>query len=163
MSAQIATPDRPVPAVGAAEFLKFSYAALSVDPSALAGANSQLKVILGEDYAGLKANRDARDGADSYHLTILGPRELRQLNRALKGTGKRIELPAGPIGFEILGIGSAANERSRSWFAVCRSEAVAAWRSALELPDHDLHITLAFGAGGDVHGEPKGISSLISI
>lgn len=155
------TPDRPRAAVGRAELLNFSYVALPVEPELVAPLNSELRAILGEDYAELKGNRDSRDGEDRYHMTVIAPKEFRTLKRSLKS--KRLQIPDGPLAFEILGIGSAASERSRAWFAVCRSEAVAAWRSELKLPAHDLHITLAFGAGGDVHGEPKGIGSLIAV
>ena len=154
------TPARPLAAVGRAELLNFSYVALTVDPETVAPLNAELRGVLGEDYAELKGNKDSRDGADRYHMTVIAPKEFRALKRKLRS--KRLQLPEAPISYEVLGIGTAQHERSQAWFAVCRSEAVAAWRSELELPAHDLHITLAFGAGGDVHGEPKGIDSLLT-
>lgn len=161
MDSSTITPDRPRAAVGRAKLLKFSYVALTVDPELIIPLNRELQVLLGDDYAELKGNRDSRDGEDRYHMTVVAPGEFRALKRTPES--KRLQIPEEPIPFEILGIGTAAHERSRAWFAVCRSEAVAAWRSDLGLPAHDLHITLAFGAGGDVHGEPKGISSLIAV
>lgn len=158
----MATAATPLRATGTAELLKFSYVALSVEASQLAPLSVGLEEILGEDYAELKANRDARDGEGRYHMTAIEPREFRKLSKELKAQGRRLELPQGPIELEILGIGTAESGNSQTWFAVCRSEAVAAWRSALELPPKDLHITLAFGAGGDVHGVAKGVSSLIA-
>lgn len=155
------TPDRPLAAIGRAKLLNFSYVALTVDAEIVAPLNSELQYLLGEDYAELKGNRDSRDGEGRYHMTVIAPKEFRSLKRTLKS--KRLQFPEGPMAFEVLGIGTAAHERSRAWFAVCRSEALAAWRGDLKLPAHDLHITLAFGAGGDVHGEPKGIDSLIAV
>lgn len=154
------TPEQPRAAVGRAKLLNSSYVALTVDPAEIAPFNGVLRTILGHDYSELKGNRDSRDGVDRYHLTVIAPKEFRSLKKILKS--KRLQLPEDPLGFEILGIGTAASENSRSWFAVCHSEALAAWRSELKLPAKDLHITLAFGPGGDVHGVSKGIDSLIT-
>lgn len=161
MNIRSIAPDRPRAGIGRAKLFHGSFVALTVDPELISSLNGALKSILGDDYAELKGNKDSRDGAGHYHMTVIAPREFRGLKKVLKS--KRLQIPQDPIGFEVLGIGTAAHERSRAWFAVCRSEALAAWRSELKLPAHDLHITLAFGAGGDVHGEPKDISSLITV
>lgn len=162
MTSELTTPQRPLAARGEAVILKGSYVALSVDPASLGALSTELETILGEDFEELKANRDSRDGASSYHMTAIEPREFRKLAKELKGSGQRLELPSGPLALELIGIGTAESESSQAWFAVCRSESVAAWRKALGLPAKDLHITLAFGAEGDVHGAPKGIDSLIT-
>lgn len=151
---------KPLPLAGELEILSHSYVGISLDRLSLQPVLEELSSILGDELAELQGNKFGRDGKDSYHMTVVAPREFRLLRKSLGG---RIQLPREPMAIEILGIGSATSERSRAWFAVCRSEAVAAWRSELKLPAHDLHITLAFGAGGDVHGEPKGIGSLISV
>ena len=153
----------PIAASGAAAVLKHSYVALAVDAASLAPLAAELQAILGEGYAELRGNRDARDSAGHYHLTALEPREFRTIVKQKRAAGSRLELPSGELPIEILGIGTAVSETSQAWFAVCHSEAVAAWRSTLELPAKDLHITLAFGAGGDVHGAPKGIGSLLTV
>lgn len=147
---------------GVAEVLNHSYVALTFEPKALGPFNKKLEALLGESYAELKQHRDLRDGADSYHLTAVTPAEFRQLKKALKNEGKRVELPTEPFDVELLGIGYGESESSACWFAICTSPAVAAWRESLELPPKDLHISLAFDAGGDVHGVPKGVSSLLA-
>lgn len=163
MDSKLTPPAGRSAAAGKAELLKYSYVALAVESSALEHLNRELKGILGEAYADLKSNRDDRDGGpSSYHMTVIAPSEFRQLKKALKKDGQRLEIPREPFGFEILGIGTAENEQSSCWFAVCNSASVAAWRKSLDLPPKDLHITLAFGAEGDVHGVPKGISSLLT-
>lgn len=163
MTAIAPTPSKPFRASGSAELLNFAYGALRVEAEILNPLNAELKLILGEDFDELKGHKDSRDGAGSYHMTILTPREYRGLRKSLKARAQELKLPEGPVAFEIVGIGTAESESSQTWFAVCRSEAVAAWRSALELPAHDLHITLAFEAEGDVHGVPKDVSTLIAV
>lgn len=153
----------PLAAQGELELLKWSYLGIVVDPEAVAPLNRSLEVMLGEEFLAAKANRDERDGAGHYHMTVVTPAEYRPLRRARKKSGKGLGLPQHPFGFEIVGVGAAATEDSRAWFALCRSEALQDLRSALELPPHDLHITLAFGAGGDVHGVSKGTDSLITV
>ena len=146
---------------GYAEVLKYSYVAVSVDPSAMESLNRSLEGILGENFATLKANRDDRDGF-RYHMTVMRPKEFRTLKKELKAHCQVITIPSEACDFEILGIGSAKSDLSETWFAVCRSEVVDAWRNAQGLAPLDLHITLAFGAGGDVHGVSKGVETLLA-
>jgi len=153
--------EQPLTVSGTAKVLKGSYAALSVDAAALQPLDSQLRTVLKGDFEELKSYRDLRDGEDSYHMTIIEPREFRKVARELKQAGDKLQLPKSPMRFAVYGIGTAESESSQSWFAVCRSQTVDSWRKALGLPAKDLHITLAFGAEGDVHGVPKGIDSLI--
>ena len=162
MDIRIPTAEQPLTVSGAAKVLKGSYAALSVDAAALQPLEIELQAILGDDFEELKGHRDLRDGADRYHMTIIEPREFRKVTRELKQAGSKLELPKSPIRFAVYGVGTASSEGRSTWFAVCRSQAVADWRKSLGLPAKDLHITLAFGAGGDVHGVPKGMQTLIS-
>jgi len=145
---------------GRAELLKFSYVALAIGAEELAPELAALEAILGEDYEALARNRRLRDGGSDFHATIVLPKELRKLKKS--ASGGRVEILSKEFELEILGIGSAVSEASQAWFAVARSEAVAAYRKRLELPAHDLHITLAFEAAGDVHGVPKDASTLLT-
>lgn len=160
MNAQPISPDTLLSA-GNAQLMKYSYIAVAVDAAAIEPLNQELEAILGDDFAELKANRDDRDGLSNYHMTLVGPRDYRQMKKALKVEGQQLTIPTEPFEFEILGIGSAANDVSRAWFAVCLSEAADAWRTAQGLGTADLHVTLAFEAGGDVHGVSKGVNSLL--
>lgn len=150
----------PATVAGRAELLKFSYVALAIEASELAPELTALESILGEDYAELTRNRRLRDGGPDFHSTVLLPKEFRKLRKS--ASGGRVEIPSKELELEILGIGTAASDESQTWFAVVRSEAVAAYRKRLELPAHDLHITLAFEAAGDVHGVPKDASTLLT-
>lgn len=148
-------------AAGTAQLMKYSYIAVAVHAAVMEPVNQELESILGDDFAGLKANRDDRDGVSNYHMTLVGPRDYRLMKKALKAEGQELVIPTEPFEFEIIGIGSAANDVSRTWFAVCRSEAADAWRTAQGLGPADLHVTLAFEADGDVHGVSKGVNSLL--
>lgn len=151
---------RPATVAGRAELLKFSYVALTIGVAELTPELTALEAILGESYEDLTRNRRLRDGGSDFHATIILPKEFRKLKRS--ASGGRIEIPSKEFELEILGIGTAVSEASQSWFAVAHSEAVAAYRKRLELPAHDLHITLAFEAAGDVHGVPKDASTLLT-
>lgn len=162
MDLRTPTAEQPLTVSGAAKVLKGSYAALSVEAVALQPLEIELQTILGENFDELKAHRDLRDGQGGYHMTIIEPREFRKVARELKRAGSKLQLPQSQIHFAIYGIGTAKSESSQAWFAVCRSQAVADWRKSLGLPAKDLHITLAFGAEGDVHGVSKGLESMVS-
>ncbi len=138
------------------------YAGLAIEAQALGSVNERLSTILGERYLELTDNKSRRDGADLYHLTVIEPREFRALARDAKRRGERVEIPEATFAVEVLGIGTAVSSSSRAWFAVCRSRAAEAWRERVGLGPSDFHITLAFEAGGDVHGVAKGLDSLIT-
>ena len=140
-----------------------SYAGLAVEAQALRPVNELLAELLEERFAELKGNRDSRDGDSKYHLTVIEPREFRALAKEQKRRGERVEIPETTFAVEILGVGTAVGSSSQSWFAVCRSGAAAAWRERLGLEPKDFHITLAFEAGGDVHGVAKDAASLITV
>ena len=103
---------------GVAQLMKYSYIAVGVDAAVMEPLNRELEAILGDDFAGLKANRDDRDGLSNYHMTLVGPRDYRQMKKALKAEGQELVISTEPFEFEIIGIGSAANDVSRTWFAV---------------------------------------------
>jgi len=150
----------PAAVAGRAELLKFSYVALAIGAAELAPELAALESILGDDYEELTRNRRLRDGGSDFHATIVLPKEFRTLRKS--ASGGRIEIPSKELELEILGIGTAISEASQTWFAIARSEAVVAYRKRLGLPSHDLHITLAFEAAGDVHGVPKDASTLLT-
>lgn len=149
----------PATVTGRAELLKFSYVALAIGAAELAPELVTLENILGENFEELTRNRRLRDGGSDFHATIVLPKEFRKLKKS--ASGGRIEIPSKEFALEITGIGTVLSEASQTWFAIARSEAVAAYRKRLELPAHDLHITLAFEAAGDVHGVPKDASTLL--
>lgn len=150
----------PASVTGRAELLKFSYVALTIGAAELAPELVALESILGDSYEELTRNRRLRDGGSDFHATIVLPKEFRKLRKS--ASGGRIEIPSKEFELEVIGIGTAVSEASQTWFAIARSEAVAAYRKRLELPTHDLHITLAFESAGDVHGVSKDASTLLT-
>lgn len=155
---ELMKPMAPINLVGAPKILKSSYQALEVRPDAMAPALNQLRSAMSPDLFSHVVKRKAeRDEEESYHLTILDPKEFRKL----KNEGRLDELQREkPFHFELLGVGTAANDRSQTWFAVARSVAIDHYRYKLGLPRKDLHVTLGF-TESDVHGVRKDESTLL--
>jgi hypothetical protein len=110
-------------------------------------------------------------GDTLWHMTLVGPREVRLLPNELKrhlpalvqGLRRRLRRATAP---EFVGVGSAADAAgNRCWFAVARWEVLQEARAELGLPRKDLHVTLGF-CGKDVHRVggalvDKGVASLL--
>lgn len=136
---------------------KGSFVSLKVPTEIVENYSSDLQRELGGYRDRLVANRDARSGVGSYHTTAIKPREFRDLTRA---QGK-LDLPLGNFRVQVLGLGTASDGSSRTWYLVADCYELNQWRRSLGLPYHDFHITLAFEAGGDVHNQPKGVGTLL--
>lgn len=108
---------------------------------------------VGDDRAELmELNKELRDRGRVYHMTVVGPPEMRELGKDHAAFPEQVKI-------NYLGIGSASDGKAEAWFVVCTSEEIARWREANGLGPKDLHITLGFDPK-DVHSEPKGESSL---
>lgn len=161
MSMPTITPEEPLEGSSRARVIHGRYVALAIDSETMAPILRELHQLVSDEELGSSLeNRVARDG-EAFHMTLIQPREFRKLAKELKRYGRRVPIPEEEISFEILGIGTVSSEISQSWFAVCRSAEMSQWRRGLKLPVQDLHITLAFGDAGDVHGPSKDIDSLI--
>ncbi len=146
----------PISLTGTPEILKNSYSGVIVPSEKVEPVLRQLREAMTPDlYDFVVGNKDVRDGIGNYHVTTVTPSELRGLSR----DGKSAEVER-KFSYEILGLGTASNEKSSAWFAVVRSIPLQHYRASLGLPEKDLHITVGF-TNGDVHDKPKGLSSLI--
>lgn len=159
-NSETSNPNHSLEYAGPVSVLKRSYVGAVVDSEILDPMNRALLAHRGFDFIEAKNNRDLRDGQGKYHMTILDPKEFRSVSNSLKLEGKTLDLPE-KVNFTLLGVGTANNQKSRSWFAVAESVEVNEWRAGLGLPNRDLHITLAFEKGGDVHNVDKSANSLI--
>ncbi len=146
----------PVQLRGFPKVLKNSYLGISVEPAALAPALNQLKSAMTPKlFQQITQKKRERDGADAFHLTVITPPEFRKLKAE-----NRLAFPDKPFTLELLGVGTASNEKSQSWFAVARSVTLDHYRYSLGLPRHDFHVTLGFTVA-DVHGVPKNETTLV--
>lgn len=159
-NSETSNPNHSLEYAGPVSVLKRSYVGAVVDSKILDPMNRALLAHVGFDFVEAKHNHDQRDGVGCYHMTILTPQEFRTVSNSLKLEGKTLDLPE-KVNFTLLGVGTANNQKSRSWFAVAESVEVNEWRAGLGLPNRDLHITLAFEKGGDVHNVDKSANSLI--
>lgn len=145
----------PVLASNRIQVMKNSYAALNISPTVIAPALNQLRSAMTDDlFTHVSAMKAQRDGEEKYHLTVLSPKEFREFKKA------KLELPEKAFDFEVLGVGTAANEKSQTWFAVAKSASIDEWRASLGLGSHHLHVTLGFTVT-DVHGVDKSSRTLL--
>ena len=124
-------------------------------------------------------NRIARDGEDSFHITIITPPEVRAIIKKLRAEGGLTGGQAKKVAKEKLlsdaaklelsytigdtksvegqGDGSVGEKGSDSvaFFKVVEWPAAQALRKDYGLPEKDFHITLGIGDNGDVHGVDK--------
>lgn len=133
-----------------------SYRGVEVSKEQVEPALRRLREHLGEEkYREYTQAKVERDGGEKYHITVVSPPET----RALKKAGKSIP-GAEAMEVQPLGIGHVKDGDNEAWYLVCSSPRVQEWRASMNLPPHDLHITLAF-KGKDVHGVRKGQSTLL--
>ncbi len=114
----------------------------------------QLKNRVGIDkYNLLTSNQQKRDN-NTYHITILGPQELKKLN-------KQIETPFFKTDPKLIGLGSV-NEgmENQAYFIVVDWGEVQKYRNWLGLNNRDLHITIGFTVK-DINNVKKDKSTLI--
>lgn len=103
----------------------------------------------------MEQNKIDRDKEYAFHATIIKPNEVRLLkkNNSIEQVDKNVnkEFKIKPVG-----VGSVIDEEKgkETWFIVCQSEEINAFRQRIGLDDHDVHITLGF-IGGDIHNQPK--------
>lgn len=106
----------------------------------------------------LMAKKDERDGGRKFHLTVLSPKETRQLRKQgadLSGLDTA-EIHAIPQG-----VGRVENsEGDEVWFITVSSPSADTLRESLGLGPKDHHITLGF-TNKDIHGVPKDESTLV--
>lgn len=122
----------------------------------------------------LKQNRINRDGTENFHVTVIGPPEVRKIIDDLvvsgeapsKGKAKKLAKQKILDAAESLmsdwidlGLGKAAGHEV--YFRVINWPSAQQLRNEFGLPEKDFHITIGFGPEGDIHGVPKDSSTLL--
>ncbi|MEZ8733827.1 hypothetical protein [Vibrio sp. 10N.239.312.D08] len=133
------------------------YLSCAINKTDLKPFLEQLKEYVGlAAYDSIVENKLKRDG-DEYHITVLYGEELKLLreDQLISSLGSAVE-------FKTIGLGLASKEANTAYFVTVESEDLNKIRDMGNLPLKDLHITLGF-IGSDVHGVPKGASTLITI
>lgn len=116
---------------------------------------SQLSDILKNEFVIYRRGQQTRDH-NQFHITIVNPYEYKDLSATQANLLKsEIELS-----FNLLGLGTASNEKSQTYFVVAESSQGQKLRVALGLKEKDFHVTLGFKPQ-DVYGVSKSVESLI--
>ena len=108
---------------------------------------------LGVEASDMEQAKIERDGDYSFHITVLSPKETRQLRKS----GTIIEEQG--FAYTLSGIGQAVDGEKEAWFVIVKSDEMNDYRNELGLPPKDFHITIGF-KNADVHTMPKDDSSL---
>ncbi|MCG7532576.1 2'-5' RNA ligase family protein [Psychrobium sp. MM17-31] len=129
------------------------YIGYDVDKKLLKPYLSQLQAHLGEDkFKVFRAGQAKRDH-NHFHITLINPFEHPDV--------KSIDVATLPeISFTFEGLGTAANDKDRTFFVVVSSDKAQQVRKAHGLKTKDFHVTLGFDSR-DVFGVSKGMDSLL--
>jgi hypothetical protein len=127
------------------------YIGAKVNPADLELYLSQMKKILGDDFALYRQNQSARDH-QSFHMTLINPYEYQALKKDIAiGTTLSVSLS---------GLGRVILSDKTTYFVVAQSSQATNYRQNLLLSNKDFHVTLGFSPS-DIYGVNKGIESLI--
>lgn len=125
-----------------------------------APVNSQQVASFIEDFRKSEPNwktfeqkRLERDKEESFHVTVLTPRETRKLRKE----GVKVEAPK--FSFVPQGLGKVEEPGNSAYFVVLRSQEADDFRASLDLPPHNFHVTLGFEVR-DIHDQPKDLSTI---
>ena len=138
------------------------YLGASVSRAELFPYLSQLKTILKDDFQRFRANQAARDH-QSFHMTILSPKEYQLADKAL------IEQLLSPnvnssfsnqLKITLLGLGKVVQNSKKTYFVVTQSSDAQLIRQRFLLQAKDFHVTLGFDPS-DIYGVKKDHSTLI--
>ena len=111
--------------------------------------------LVGKDAAAaMSATKAARDRGYHYHLTTVGPPEMRKMGGLHQNPFPQMY----KVDFE--GLGKVEEEGNEAWFIVCSSPELTRWRTERGLPPKDFHITLGF-TEKDIHNQSKGSERII--
>lgn len=142
--------------------LKNSYIGVPVSNNIISEFEKTLKNSDIENIDEYMENRKVRD-LGHYHCTIITPREFRQLKKSGVNINEAIN-KINNFNIDFIGVGSVEDKENnkQAWYVVADSEDIDNWRNELNLPKHNLHITLAF-KNSDIHNLVKDNSTLINI
>jgi hypothetical protein len=114
---------------------------------------TKMQQVLGNDHKTYRLNQARRD-QNTFHLTVLTPKEYRTADKSKLKIGQAFPL-------NLFGLGHVKNEGSSSYFVVASSMEGTFLRQQLLLPAKDFHITLGFEPV-DIYDMRKGKSTLIN-
>lgn len=112
---------------------------------------SQMKNILGDDFALYRQYQSARDH-QTFHMTLINPYEYQALAKGIS-VGETLSV-------SLSGLGRVKQGNKTTYFVVAQSTQAANYRQNLALTKKDFHITLGFYPS-DIYGVNKGRESLI--
>ena len=113
---------------------------------------SQLKYLLGDEYALFRHNQGQRDHF-SFHMTLINPYEYQKLDAS------KLDLTQ-PLKVTLLGIGRVSVGDKTSYYVVANSPDGQFFRQKHLLAAKDFHVTLGFDPQ-DVYGVSKGEETLL--
>jgi len=128
-----------------------TYIGGKVSAADLAPYLSQMKQILGDDFALFRQNQSARDH-HTFHLTLINPYEYQTLT-------KDVDIGAS-FSVSLHGLARVSVDDKSTYFVVAHSLQAKSYRQSLVLNNKDFHVTLGFNPS-DIYGVSKGIDSLI--
>jgi len=140
------------------------YLGASVSRAELSPYLSQLKTILKDDFQRFRANQAARDH-QSFHMTILSPKEYQLADKAL------IEQLLSPnlnnsfssqLKITLLGLGKVVQNSKKTYFVVTQSSDAQLIRQRFLLKAKNFHVTLGFNPS-DIYGVKKDRSTLVKL
>lgn len=135
-----------------------SYIGAPVEKSNIQNLHDEFRKTVGDEkYENLVGNRINRDKGDFHHVTVLSPKETRDLKK------KGVKIPEGSVmNFNLKGLGKveSGEDGREAWFGVVSSEEADSYRENLGLEKKDFHITLGFDKK-DVFDKPKDDSSIV--
>ncbi|WP_019026463.1 hypothetical protein [Colwellia piezophila] len=112
---------------------------------------SQMKKILGDDFALYRQHQSARDH-HAFHMTLINPYEYQTITQDIAlGSSLSVSLN---------GLGRVKQGNKTTYFVVGQSLEVASYRQKLALTKKDFHVTLGFYPS-DIYGVDKSASALI--
>lgn len=106
----------------------------------------KMKTFVGDDYDEFVKNQQDRDNAH-YHCTIMNVSEFNKvINNDITNTNviNQIITQFEVDDFQVLGLGSSQKGENKTYYIVCRSEQLQAFRYRFGLGEKDLHITIGF-------------------
>lgn len=138
------------------------YLGASVNRVELLPYLTQLKALLKDDFQSFRANQAARDH-QSFHLTLLSPKEYQLADKALI---EKLLAPSFNSNFSsqlnvtLLGLGKAEQGSKKTFFVVAQSNDAQLIRQHFLLQSKDFHVTLGFSPS-DIYSVKKDRSTLI--
>ena len=127
-----------------------TYVGGKVNAAALELYLSQMKKILGDDFARYRQYQSERDH-QTFHMTLINPYEYQSVTKEIDiGTKLSVSLR---------GLGRVNIKDKTTYFVVAQSPQATSYRQNLLLTDKDFHVTLGFYPS-DIYGVNKDVTTL---